>query len=197
MSRRYATERIQERIRTIWLDEAYRLIGRKHRDQPLGTGTRRSRFGDLLRTYGVLYAAETIQCAIWEGIVRDRFTRRQRRIVQVHETEIWLVVTLFTIEPLALVDLRDDGPVRIGAPTAVAHDADHSAGQALSAATYKDVPEADGFVYPSRFTGHTCVAVFDRARAKLAVRGVEALRHHPKFAEVLSDYGIALDSSAK
>ena len=131
MSRRYATERIQERIRTVWLDEAYRLIGRKHRDQPLGTGTRRSRFGDRLRTYGVLYAAETVQCAIWEGIVRDRFTRRRRRIVQMHETEIWLMVTLFTIEPLALVDLRDDGPVRIGAPTAVAHDADHSAGQAL------------------------------------------------------------------
>ena len=106
-------------------------------------------------------------------------------------------MTLRTIEPLALVDLRDDGPVRIGAPTAVAHDADHRAGQALAAATYRDLPETDGFVYRSRFTGDTCVAVFDRAKAKLAVREMEALQQHPKFAEVLNDYAIALDSSAK
>ena len=107
------------------------------------------------------------------------------------------MVTLCTIEPLALVDLRDDGAVRIGAPTAVTHDADHRAGQTLSAATYRDVMQADGFVYRSRFTGDTCVAVFDRATAKLAVREVRGLVEHPKFAEVLSDYKIALDSTGK
>ena len=107
------------------------------------------------------------------------------------------MATLCTIEPLALVDLRGDGPVRIGAPTAVTHDADHRAGRALSGATYRNVSEADGFVYRSRFTGHTCVAVFDRATAKLGVRVVRALVDHPKFAEVLSDYEIALDESAK
>ena len=41
------------------------------------------------------------------------------------------------------------------------------------------------------------MAVFDRAKAKLAVREMEALLQHPKFAEVLNDYAIALDSSAK
>ena len=30
-------------------------------------------------------------------------------------------------------------------------------------ATYTNVPEACGFLYFSGFTGHTCVAVFDRA----------------------------------
>ena len=37
--------------------------------------------------------------------------------------------------PLSLVDLRGDGPIRIAAPTAVAHDANHAAGRSLSAAT--------------------------------------------------------------
>ena len=107
------------------------------------------------------------------------------------------MVTLRTIEAPALVDLRDDGPVRIGAPPAVAHDADHRAGQALSVATYRTVPEADGFVYRSRFTGHTCIAVFDRATAKLSVRDVTGLMHHQRFAEVLGDYEITLEGSAR
>ena len=33
---------------------------------------------------------------------------------------------------LSLVDLRGDGPIRIAAPTAVAHDANHAAGRSLS-----------------------------------------------------------------
>ena len=108
-----------------------------------------------------------------------------------------MVVALHTIEPLSLVDLRHDGPVRIGAPTAVTHNADHRAGQSLSAATYANVPEADGFVYQSRFTGHMCMAVFDRATAKLAVLDLIGLVQHPKFADVLIDYEITLRSTEK
>ena len=107
------------------------------------------------------------------------------------------MITLYTGEPLSLVDLRDDGPIRIGAPTAVAHDANHVAGRALSAATYAGVPEADGFVYRSRFTGDACVAVFDRAIAKLAVRDVAALVEHPRFADILIDYEITLRSAVR
>lgn len=108
-----------------------------------------------------------------------------------------MVVTLRSIEPLSLVDLRHDGPVRIGAPTAVTHDADHRAGRSLSAATYSNVREADGFVYQSRFTAHMCMAVFDRAIGKLAVREVTGLIQHPKFADVLIDYKITLCSTER
>ena len=176
MSRRYAAERIRKRIRKVWLDEAYRLIARRHQHHPLGSIPTRSRFADPLQQYSVLYAAESMHCAIWEGLARDRFTRQAQRTIAVQDAEEIAVVTLRTIEAPALVDLRDDGPaVRIGAPPAVAHNADHRAGQALSVATYRTVPEADGFVYRSRFTGHTCIAVFDRATAKLSVRDVTGL----------------------
>ena len=40
----------------------------------------------------------------------------------------------------ALIDLRGDGPVRIGAPSAVAHDDNHAAGRALSAAVHAGFP---------------------------------------------------------
>ena len=197
MSRGYVAKDIQERIRTVRLDEAYRLIRRRHRDRPLGTIPAPSRFSDPLGGYSVLYATQSMRCAVWEGLTRDRFARRRRRMLAFREVEPVVVVTLHTIEPLSLVDLRHDGPVRIGAPTAVTHDANHRAGQSLSAATYANVPDADGFVYQSRFTGHTCVAIFDRAIGKLAVRDVTGLVQHPKFADVFIDYEITLRSTVK
>lgn len=197
MSRGYAAKDIQERIRTVRLDEAYRLIHNRHQDRPLGTIPTPSRFSDPLRGYSVLYATQSMRCAVWEGLTRDRFARRRRRILAFREAEPIMVVTLRTIKPLSLVDLRHDGPVRIGAPTAVTHDANHRAGQSLSAATYANVPDADGFVYQSRFTGHTCVAIFDKAIGKLAVRDVTGLVQHPKFADVLIAYKITLRSTVK
>ena len=197
MSRRYVVPRIRGRIRTIKFDEAYRLIHRKYRERPLGAVPAPSRFSDPQGSYSVLYAAQSIPCAMWEGIVRNRFARRQRRILAVQEVAPLLAVTLDTLEPLALVDLRDDGPVRIGAPTAVTHDTSHKAGQALSAATYANVPEADGFLYLSRFTGHACVAVFDKAVDKLTVRDLTTLMQHPQFADMLVDYEIALQDTSR
>ena len=197
MSRGYAAKGIRERIRPVRLDEAYRSIHRRHQERPLGTIPTPSRFSDPPGHYSVLYATQSMRCAVWEGLARDRFARRRRRLLAFGEVEPIVVVTLHAIEPLSLVDLRHDGPVRIGAPTAVTHDADHRAGQSLSAATYANVPEADGFMYQSRFTGHMCMAVFDRAMPKLAVRDVTGLVQHPKFADVLIDYEITLRSTER
>ena len=133
----------------------------------------------------------------WSVACQYRFARRRRRILAFREAEPIVVVTLYTIGPLSLVDLRHDGSMRIGASTAVTHDADHRAGQSLSAATYSNVSEADGFVYQSRFTGHMCMAVFDRAIAKLAVSDMTGLVRHPKFADVLIDYEITRRSTEK
>lgn len=192
MSRPYAAQRIRDCIRTIGLDEVYRLIHRKYRQWPLGTVPAPSRFSDPKGHYSTLYAAQSIRCAVWEAILRNRFARRRRRVLAIQEIAPVLTVALYSLEPLSFVDLRNDGPVRIGAPTAVTHDTSHRAGQSLSAATYADVPEADGFLYQSRFTGHACVAIFDRAIGKLAVREVTALKEHSEFADILVDYGIAL-----
>ena len=44
------------------------------------------------------------------------------------------------------MDLRGHGPFRIGASGAIAHDGNHAAGGALSAAVHATVPEAEGRV---------------------------------------------------
>ena len=69
----------------------------------------------------MLYASDTVRCAFWETLARNRFARRRRRELPRSEVEARLVVSIGSTGPLALIDLRGDGPVRIGAPSAVAH----------------------------------------------------------------------------
>ena len=152
-----------------------------------GSAPAPSRFSDLLERYAVLYASDTVRCAFWETL-----TRRRRRELPRSEVEARLVVSIGSTGPLALIDLRGDGPVRIGAPSAVAHDGNHAAGRALSAAVHAGVPEADGFLFASRFTGDACVAVFDRAFGKVRALDVDELVRHAGFLDALDDYDIVL-----
>lgn len=99
---------------------------------------------------------------------------------------------LTSTEALPLVDLRGDGPIRVGAPTAVAHDRNHAAGRALATAVHDTLPDADGFLYQSRFTGHDCVAVFDRAIRRLKVLNIRPLVTHPDLLAALDDYQVVL-----
>ena len=188
----YDPDRLRSWLRDVRLGRVFRVIHRDRRSAPLGAAPAPSRFSDPRERYAVLYASEAVRCAFWETLGRNRFARRRRRELPRTEVEARLVVSIQSTEPLALVDLRGDGPVRIGAPSAVAHDGNHAAGRALSAAVHAGVPEADGFLFPSRFTGDICVAVFDRAFGKLRVLDLAELVRHVEFLNALDDYGIVL-----
>ena len=140
----------------------------------------------------MLYASEAVRCVFWEALGRNRLAHRRRRELPRTEAESRLVVSIRSTETLGLIDLRGDGPVRIGAPSAVVHDGNHAAGRALSAAVHAGVREADGFLFSSRFTGDACVAVFERAFGKLAAFDIDELVYHGEFLDELEDYDIAL-----
>ena len=188
----YDPDLLRLRLRDVRLGRVFRVIHCDHRPTALGAAPAPSRFSDARGGYAVLYASETVRCAFWETLGRNRFARRRRRELPRTEVESRLVVSICSTEPLALMDLRGDGPVRIGAPSAVAHDGNHAAGRALSAAVHAGVPEADGFLFPSRFTGDNCVAVFDRAFGKLTALDIAELVRHVEFLDALDDYGIVL-----
>jgi len=189
---RYDPERIRGSLRSVRLGRVYRLIHFSHRARPLDTVPTPSRFSDPAGQYAVLYVSESVRCGFWEALARNRFTRHRRRQMPRSDVESRLVVEIRSIEPLDLVDLREDGPIRIAAPTAVAHDANHAAGRSLSAATYANVPEADGFLFQSRFTGHVCAGVFDRAFEKLEALDITPLVVHADFLRALTDYDITI-----
>ena len=192
MSRGYDPERLRAGLRAVRLERVFRVVHRDHRGTPLAAVPAPSRFSDPQARYAVLYAAETVRCAFWETLGRNRFARRRRRALPLAEAQSALVVSISCDAPLALVDLRGDGPMRIGAPSAVAHDGNHAAGRALSGAVHGGVPEADGFVFASRFTGDGCVAIFERASGKLRASGIAELVRHAEFLEALDDYDIEL-----
>lgn len=188
----YDPGRIRRRLHSIRISGGYRLIHRNYRANPLGAVAAPSRFSDPAGIYAVLYAAQSIRCAFWEALARNRFTRRRRRELPRSDVADRMLVVLRSEVPVTLVDLRGDGPVRIGAPPAAAHDTNHAAGRALSAAVHASVPEADGFLWQSRYTGDACVAVFDRATGKLALSRVVPLISVDQFWQVLDVYGIAM-----
>ena len=192
MSRGYDPDRLRSGLCTMRLERVFRVIHRSHRSAPLTAVPAPSRFGDPRARYAVLYAAQSVRCAFWETLGRNRFARRRQRELPRSEAEARLVVSVRSEGALSLVDLRGDGAVRIGAPSAVAHDGNHAAGRALSGAVHGGVPEADGFVFASRFTGAPCVAVFDRAFGRLRAGGAAELVHHAEFLDALDEYDIAL-----
>ena len=192
MTRPYHPDLLLRRLRPIQLERVFRLIHGVPGSTPLGTRATKSRFSDPGQRYSVLYASATIGCAFWETLGRNRFAGRRRRELPRSEVESRLVVSICSTEPLALIDLREDGAVRIGAPAAVAHDGNHAAGRALSAAVHSLLPQADGFLFASRFTGDTCVAVFERAIGKLEPLDVTDLVRHVAFIAALDEYDIVL-----
>ena len=179
-------------MHAVRIERMFRVIHRSLRDRPLKAVPAPSRFSDPAGDYAVLYAAETLRCCFWEAVVRNRLTRRQRRELPRADIDARLVVSLASREDLALIDLRGDGPIQIGAPPAVAHDSNHAAGRSLSAATFAGVPQADGFLFPSRFTGGLCAAIFDRAIGKLHALRVTPLIEYADFLEALDDDDIHL-----
>lgn len=94
-------------------------------------------------------------------------------------------------QPLSLVNLREDGPLRMGAPSDVARGASQSLARLWSVAFYDHPTCPDGIIYPSRLNGETNLAVYGRAVAKLAAVSSGPPMRQAAFARVLSDLKVA------
>ena len=184
--------RIETQICTFRIAWMFRVINQRHAATPLNAIPTPSRFSDPAGNYAVLYGSETVPCSLWEAVVRNRLTRRLPRVIPRPGITYRLVVSFQSQQNLNLVDLRGDGPIRIGAPPDVVHDSNHLEGRSLSADVYAHLPDADGFLYHSRFTGHWCCAIFDRAFDKLDTLAVRPLTQHADLWNALNDYDITL-----
>ena len=192
MTRGYDPARVRTQIRRVSVIQMCRIFPARHRLTPLGVEPTPSRFSDREGRYSVLYAAKNVRTSFLEAVVRNRLSRRSRRKIPADEVESRSIVWVDSLADLMLVDLRADGPLRVGAPTAVSRDTNHSAGRSLSAFVHANVPEAEGFLYTSRFSEDPCIAVFDRAIVKLAATMVISLMDSPDLHDVLDEYDITL-----
>jgi hypothetical protein len=161
---------------------------------PLGTAPSDSRFCTKADGYSVLYVAPDFVTAFVETVVRDKFTREGQREILLNEiTErAWARIETRPRARLDLLDLRNDGCVRLGAPTDAVNARNHAAGRALGQAIHAEHKTTDGFVFSSRLTKGDAYALFDRALSKVEARDSGALPDHPDMPDVLSRYDIRL-----
>jgi RES domain len=141
---------------------------------PLGTGYSPSRFSSATKAFKVLYIACDVETALAETIVRDRFEGKAKRLLAEEEMELWGATEVSAVAPLKVMDLRTKGAVLLGVSTDAVRGKAQRSGRALSQAIHRTT-DADGILYFSRLTVAPCVAVFDRAAAKLTATPVVGL----------------------
>ncbi len=194
MNATYGADRIDDVLAKTKLPPSYRIIPARHAETPLGTAPADSRFCAKSDGFTVLYAAPDFAATFIETVVRDRFTHKNEREVLLREVteRAWALITTKPRAKLAIVDLRDDGCVRLGAPTDAVNARNHSAGRALGRAIHADHEHVDAVLFSSRLTGADVYAVFDRAIDRLEVSDDGPLSAHPGLPDALARHKISL-----
>jgi hypothetical protein len=169
-----------------------------HFPDPLGFGKSASRFGDPRRRvpdrrFGVLYLGASLKVCFVEAVLRDR---RNGAVADypIEEAELrarrYAEVTVR--EPLSLVDLRGDAPIRMGIPSDVVGASAQGLARVWSVAFHEHPAAPDGIIYPSRLNEETNVAVYGRAVPKLEATRVQPLLAASDLPAVLNALNAAL-----
>jgi len=194
MALTYPRDRVENILTSTKLPPSYRIIPRRYLKIPLGTAPGDSRFCAIADGYTVLYAAPDFATAFLETVVRDKFARKGPREILLKEVteRVWAYIQTKPRAKLRLLDLREDGCVRLGAPTDAVNARNHAAGRALGRAIHAEHKSIDGCLFSSRLTGSDAYAVFDRAISKLDTADSGILSDHRDLPDVLTQYDIRL-----
>jgi hypothetical protein len=159
--------------------------------------TRRYRFDDPLRQYGVLYVGRNVRCAFVETLgagVTDR--RRPLRRVSLKDLEHRALACVRALRPLRLVDLRDRGLQALGADGRLTT-GDYRIAQEWSRALWEHPEQPDGILFRSRHDpSKICAALFERCASAVVARGLGRLVDLPaatRIADAIDWYGYSVD----
>ncbi|MBO6727785.1 MAG: RES family NAD+ phosphorylase [Rhizobiaceae bacterium] len=175
-----------------------RVMPSVHVGTPLGFGYGTSRFSPRLipsrpqMPFGLIYGALDLSTACYEAIIRDSVDLTPGRILRKGDYDTRSAVNFSTRsgQSLDLLDLTGGNAVRYGVPTDVIRYSHHQAGQHFSEFVYSEMPDIDGLLYTSRFTETLCVAVYDRAIAKLTSPGAALKLNKAILAPVLAPWNV-------
>jgi len=162
---------------------------------PLGYGPGLNRFSDPTgKAFGLIYLGSTAKVAFVETILRDRADGRGATcVVSYDEIAKRSLASIAPVEPLVLVDLTGDGPLRMGVPSDVVGARDQSLAQRWSVAFHDHPEQPDGVLYPSRLNEERCIALYARALPKLKATATPLLVDcRAELAAILDDLDIAI-----
>lgn len=193
-----AFSRITLDIAPIAVGEKFGRIHRLAYPDPLSFGKNPTRFSDPRRRvpasrFGVLYLGSSLKVCFIETILRDD---RDGIVgeVEVEEAELddRCYAEVRVREPLRLLDLTGDGPVRMGIPSDVVRGSRQGLARQWSLVFHDHPAVIDGIIYPSRLNNETNLAIYGRSAPKLEPLGNQSLKRAPGMADVLNDFLIAL-----
>ncbi|WP_336488139.1 RES family NAD+ phosphorylase [Methylobacterium nigriterrae] len=164
---RIPLRRLQSRTTLVTLGAWPRIIPSAHKKTPAGAGFGSSRFSSPSRSFRVLYAAEDFPTAFSEAVVRDRMEGKQLRFLYRPQLEALMATNIGSTAGLKLLDLTNGGAYELGIDTDTSRSRAHSKGQTFSEALHAET-DFDGILFNSRLTTGKCVAIYDRAFARLA-----------------------------
>lgn len=165
---------------------------------PLGCGKSLSRFSDPRRRipenrFGVLYLGSTLKVCFVEAVLRDQGDGRiGDLLLEERGLAVRNYATIAITAPLSLVDLRGDGPLRMGIPSDVVRGAKQSLARRWSLAFHEHHAPPDGILYPSRLNGEINLAIYDRAIGKLGTSASGPLLMERDLTGALRDLRIGL-----
>ena len=176
-------------------------FGRIHRlayPDALSFGKNSTRFSDPRRRvpanrFGVLYLGSSLKVCFIETILRDD---RDGIVGEVEVAEVELddrcYAEVRVREPLRLLDLTGDGPVRMGIPSDVVRGSRQGLARQWSLVFHDHPAVIDGIIYPSRLNNETNLAIYGRSVPKLEPLRNQSLKRAPGMADVLNDFLVAL-----
>lgn len=177
------------------MGEIWRRIYETRFPDPLGWGFGLSRFSDPTgRAFGVLYMGASAKVAFVETILRDRADGRGGDfLLDLAELEKRSLASIVVTQPLSLVDLADDGRLRMGVPSDVVGASDQALARVWSQAFHAHGDQPDGVFYLSRLNGQPCIALYDRALDKLRATATPRLLDcEMELTDILDDLEISI-----
>ena len=148
-----------------------------------------NRFDDPIKSYGVCYLAKTMEGAFAETCLRAVGAR----FVALTFLEARSFAAIEVTTPLSLVAVHGAGLAQLGATAAVTS-GPHSIAQQWSRAVHDHPVAPDGIAYRSNHdNGELCVALFERAIARLGVTHSEpVMNDRRRLAALLARYKVGL-----
>lgn len=153
-----------------------------------------NRFDAPSSEYRVLYAADRLEGAFAESVLRRPVGRILRRAFV--EERVWTPLRLQ--RPLILAKVLDEGLQFHGVDASVSASEDYAGPRALALALHTDFPRLDGLAYRSRFNnGEVCFAIFDRVLSSdlTAMPAQRFAANAKRTDELMSLHGAVFDTS--
>ncbi|HTN96464.1 MAG TPA: RES family NAD+ phosphorylase [Nordella sp.] len=168
-----------------------RVLRKKFASTPLGMGYGETRFASIDRSFRLVYIASTLKTGIAETIIRDKFEDRLDRTLLTNEVGDWFACEVSTKSALTMIDLRASGLLKLGVTTDATHAKRQDDGRRLSQNLYHNF-NIDGLLYSSRLTGEDCLAIYDRAIAKLKAGKAVNVSRLPTFLPALTSLNVTV-----